>query len=100
MTIAELDRYVSSKKRVRDIEAREKATFDYIHASLVGRAVLMAMDNKVEFPTIHEVYPKLFNKEDLTKIQEEQQAQLSAARFIQFAESFNQKFNKEAANVE
>lgn len=99
MTIGELKRAVSSKIRVKKTEAREKASFDYTLAQIIGRACGMAFGTvKSEFPDIASVYPTLFDSEEIKRKQQEKQAELSALRFKQFAESFNQKFNKEVAN--
>lgn len=97
MTIGELDRLVNSRQRVEKHRAKERATFDYTLAMLIGRAVT-GSDEEHPFPDLYDVYPKLF-EEEKQKIEEErsaQQAQLSAIRFIQFAESFNKKFAEEA----
>lgn len=90
MTFAELDRLIASKKRVRKLEAQEKATNDYILAGLIGRAFAATMSDKAEFPQIADVYPTLFDKQ-------EQIDQLSALRFKQFAQSYNKRY-KEVAN--
>lgn len=98
MTIGELKRAISSKIRVKKMEAREKASFDYTLAQIIGRACGMAFGTvKSEFPDIANVYPTLFDSEEIKRKKQEKQAELSALRFKQFAESFNQKFNKEAA---
>lgn len=94
MTLAELDRLARSKRRVMVIEAKEKATHNYIHAMLVGKAIMANFDNKVKVPELHEIYPKLFTVD--TSQQEEIQErkdELSALRFKHFAESFNKNFN-------
>lgn len=96
MTITELKRAISSKLRVKKIEAREKASYDYTLAQIIGRACGMAFGTvKSEFPDISSVYPTLFDSEEIKQRKQEKQAELSALRFKQFAESFNQKFNKE-----
>ena len=99
MTFAELDRLVASKKRMEKYEAKEKATYDYILATLIGRAFAAGMDSKATFPEIYEVYPSLFNKdkEDRERQKQEQSIQLSALRFKQFARSYNNR-HKEVAN--
>jgi hypothetical protein len=98
MTIGELRRAVRSKLRVRKLEAQQKASFDYTLAQSIGRACGMAFGTvKSEFPDIGSVYPTLFDSEEIKRKKQERQAELSALRFKQFAESFNQKFNKEAA---
>lgn len=98
MTIGELTRAMKSSNRVKKAELQEKATFDYTLAKLLGRACGIAFGTtKSEFPEIASVYPMLFDSEEIKQRKQEKQAELSALRFKQFAESFNQKFNKEAA---
>lgn len=97
MTFAELDRLVESKKRMDKFNAQQKATYDYIHAALVGRAFAAGMDSKAQFPEIHEVYPSLFDPHEREAQKQEQSNQLSALRFKQFAQSYNKRF-KEVAN--
>lgn len=96
MTIGELDRLIKSKQRCDKNKAKEKAMFDYTLAILVGRA--MSTDEQHPFPELYEAYPGVFVEEieENQKTLQEQHDNLSALRFIQFAESFNQKFNKEA----
>ena len=97
MTVGELDRCISSKQRQEEHKLKERATMDYTLALLIGRA-MRGSDEENPFPELYEVYPRLFAEE--AKRKEEEQAelmtQLSAIRFIQFAESFNKKFDKEA----
>lgn len=99
MTIGELSRAIRSKIRVQKFEARQKASFDHALAQMIGRACGMAFGSiKEAFPEISEVYPMLFDSEEMKQKKQEQQAELSALRFKQFAESFNKKFKaKEAA---
>jgi hypothetical protein len=97
MTVGELDRLVSSKQRQEEHKLKERATMDYTLALLIGRA-MRGSDEENPFPELYEVYPKLFFEElkQQEEKQAERQAELSAIRFIQFAESFNSKFDKEA----
>lgn len=97
MTFAELDRLVVSKKRMEKYRSQERATYDYLLAALIGRAFSAGMDNKVTFPEIYEAYPSLFNREERENQKQEQNDQLSALRFKQFAQSYNKRF-KEVAN--
>lgn len=97
MTFAELDRLIASKKRMEKHRAQEKATYDYIHAALIGRAFAASMDSKNKFPEIYEIYPSLFDREERESQKQEQSNQLSALRFKQFAKSYNKRF-KEVAN--
>lgn len=92
MTIAELDRAVASRNRIVQREAKERASFDYILASLIGRAVSMTMASGGSFPELHEVYPSIFGDAENRKAQEEQKQQLSVLRFIHFAEAHNNRY--------
>lgn len=93
MTVAEVNRYIQSRNRVRKIEAQEKATFDYIQANLIIRGFSITMGGKGAFPQITEAYPNIFDEleqEQEAKIQE-QKTNISVLRFKQFAQSHNNK---------
>lgn len=97
MTFSELDRFIDSKQRQEEYRLKERATMDYTLALLIGRS-MQGSNEEHPFPELYEVYPNLFFEEFRKQEEEkkEQIAQLSAIRFIQFAESFNSKFDKEA----
>jgi hypothetical protein len=98
MSLDEVIRAVESKKRVQLEKAKERASFDYILADLIGKSISRLYSSSGRMPSIQEVYPALFNDE---KTQEDIQAQkdeLSAIRFKQFAQSYNKRFDKEANN--
>lgn len=80
------------------LEAKEKASYDYILASLIVKGVSITLGDKTPFPTIQEAYPGVFDdvvKEQEDKIQQ-QKIELSTLRFRQFAQSYNDRFkNKE-----
>jgi hypothetical protein len=97
MSLCELERAIQSRKIIKEREAQEQATFDYILADLVGRSVgrIYASTNKL--PDICDVYPTLFDSEEIKQKKQEQQTKLSALRFKQFTHSFNSKFNKEVS---
>lgn len=94
MTLAELERLLESKKRNLVSQQKEKATYDYVLADLIGRSVSRIYNSTNTMPEISTVYPTLF---DSKEIEEQKQAKLdevSALRFKQFADSFNAKFEK------
>lgn len=99
MTIAELERSIDSKKRRIKEEDQRRATFDYILADLIGRSVARVYNSSNEMPAISAVYPTLFDGAEEQERIVEKQDTLSAARFRQFAESFNKR-HKEVARVE
>ena len=95
MTPGEVTRSIQSKVRVRKIQSQEQASYDYILAGLIVKGFGITMGGKGSFPTIEEAYPGLFD--DRIKAQNEeiqkQKMSLSALRFKQFAQSYNNKFN-------
>ena len=95
MTIAEIDRLIESKKRVKERADKEKASFDYILADLIGRSVSRVYGASNKYPELHEAYPTLFNSEEIKEKQQEQLDELSALRFKQFAQAYSK--NKEVA---
>lgn len=92
MTIAELERAISSKKRVQKREAQERASFDYILADLIGRSISRIYNSANNVPSISEVYPTLFDSKEVEDAKSVKQDELSALRFRQFAKSFNKRF--------
>jgi hypothetical protein len=96
MTLREIENYVKSKQRVRRLENQEKATYDYIQATLIIKGVGLVLGSKEEFPTVEQAYPGVF--EDLVEKKQdelqEKKDELSALRFRQFAQSYNNKFVK------
>jgi hypothetical protein len=94
MTLREIENHIKSRLRVRKIEAQEKATYDYIQATLILKGVGIALGSKEEFPTVEQAYPGIF--EDIVEKKQDEIQQkkdeLSALRFRQFAQSYNKKF--------
>jgi hypothetical protein len=98
MTIAELKRAIESKRRVKEIQAKEKAIFDYTLADLIGRSVARVYSSSAKIPELYEAYPSLFNGDEIEAQKQERIMELSALRFKHFAESFNTKFKGEGKN--
>lgn len=95
MTIAELERYVKSYQRTQKVKAQEKAAYDYILAALIGTNVA-AHFGEVKVPSLAETYGHLFQEENEALQEKKQDAkiELSALRFKQFANAYNDKFIK------
>lgn len=98
MTIGELERLAASKQRVAKAEAQERASYDYILANLIGRSVARIYSSSATMPDISTVYPSLFDSEEIQAQKAQKQAELSALRFRQFANAFNNRFEKRGAN--
>lgn len=98
MTIAEIGRAVASRARVEKHRAQERATYDYLLADLIGKSISRIYSSSARYPDIGTVYPTLFDSEEIQEQKKIKQAELSAARFKQFADTFNKKF-KEVADI-
>lgn len=98
MTIGEVIRQIESFNRKQIAQSKEKASYDYLLATLIIKGVGICLGSKEKFPSLYDAYGDLFN-DDLEKqkaMAEAKQAELSALRFKQFAQSYNTKFkNKE-----
>lgn len=97
MTISEITRMAKSKQRTTITESKERAMFDYLLADLIGKSVSRIYSNSARMPELYEVYPSLFEQEDIEEKKQEQRDNLSALRFKQFAQSYNKRFKKEEA---
>lgn len=104
MTLAELYRLLKAKRKMEARQLKQRAVMDHKLADLIGRSVARVYSDSIEIPNIEDFYEFLFDEEDLKQVQEkeqERQAELSAIRFKQFANSFNKRFttpSKEVAN--
>ena len=101
MTIGEIVRAVESNNRLERLKAKEKATFDYIQATLIAKGVSIAFGSKETYPKLYDVYSSVF-EDDIAAQQaemENQKMQLSVLRFKQFAQAHNNKFKSGGANA-
>lgn len=94
MTFAELPRRIESAKRVRKAQAQERASFDYALADLIGRSVSRIYQANNTMPSLYDAYPSLFDSEEIEVQRQNRAAELSAARFRQFADMHNKKFSE------
>lgn len=94
MTFAEVDRQIESYNRTTRLEAKERAMYDYILADLIGRSNARVHASANKMPAIDKVYPSLFDSEEIQEQQQKQKAELSALRFRNFTNSFNQRYKE------
>lgn len=94
MTLAEIQRLLASKRRALLVQQKEKATFDYILADLIGRSVSRIYSSSSRMPEINKAYPSLFNSDEVEEAIQKKKDEISAIRFKQFAENFNKKFKQ------
>lgn len=97
MTLAELERALDSKRRTEKLRLQEKAVFYYKLADTIGYSVARLQSSSNKMPEITEVFPELFDAQEIEEKKAEKRAELSALRFKLFAEAHNKKINKEAA---
>lgn len=98
MTFAELDRYIQSQNRRKKAEAQERATFDYLLADLMGRSVARIYSSSNTMPDISEVYPTIFDSQQIKEQKQVKKDELSILRFKQFANFHNNRI-KEVRSV-
>lgn len=100
LTPLEVNKVIESRNRVKKVEAQEKASFDYILASLIGRNIARVMDGKTQIPRVEEVYTDLFadRQEEIQAQEEARKVELFTARLKQFSQAHNEKMNKGAKN--
>jgi hypothetical protein len=99
MSFAEIDRYIESQKRIKERADKEKASFDYILADLIGRSIARVYNSSNKMPTIAEAYPSIFTAEEVEEKQQEKKQELSVLRFKQFAQLHNTKYSEVAKNI-
>lgn len=92
MTFAEVFRAIESYNRTKKAQQQEQAYFDYILADLIGRSVARIHSSTNKMPDVEKAYPALFNDEEIQEQKQRKQAELSALRFKQFANSYNKRF--------
>lgn len=92
MTFAEVERAAECWQRTQRRETQEKARLSYILADLVGHSVARIYSPTAKMPTLQEAFPTLFveTAEEREK-QEQANAEVSALRFIQFAQAHNKR---------
>lgn len=94
MTLAELARLLDSKRRMQKLQAQERASYDYILADLIGRSISRVYNSSNTMPEISAAYPTLFDSEEIREQKAQKRAELSALRFMQFAQAHNKKYEE------
>ena len=92
MTFGEVERAVASKQKLEKIQAKERASYDYILADLIGRSISRIYSSANKMPEIHEAYHTLFDAEEINQKKKEKINELSALRFKLFADAHNAKY--------
>ena len=77
---------------------KTKAQFHYILADLIGISAGRMMSKDVKYPSIDEVYPNLFEKQEEEHNEEAEVAQNNINRFMEFALKHNAMMKKGEEN--
>lgn len=89
MTIAEINRYADSYRRVQKRKAQEKAFADYRLADLIGYSIARIYSKDAKLPEIYDVYPAIFDKEAIEEARAKENNKQLAAWLHQLADSSN-----------
>ena len=89
MSLAELGRYFKSRRRIEEIEQQQRASFDYILADLIGRSNARLYSSSAKYPAITDIYPSLFDKEQIRASKAENDRQRFIAGLQQYATTHN-----------
>ena len=97
MTIAEINRAVESYQRRENQKAKERASFDYVLAQMIGLNLNRAINgSETDYPTMAEIYPTLFadKAKQHKEIKENRKAESFAIQLKQFSMYHNEKIKK------
>lgn len=94
MTLGELRRWFASARRRILEERRERATFDYRQAKMIGHCFAACFSKSNKPPEIEEIYPELFNDEEYREAKHEAEAERWAAQFRAFMAASDARIEK------
>lgn len=89
MTLAEVIRAIDSYKRRYRQQERQQAAYDYILADAIGKSVSRVYSSSNKMPELYELYPSLFESDEIKAQQQAKRDELSVLRFKQFAQAHN-----------
>ena len=96
MTVAEVVRWSKGVAYRKTQQSKEIASITHLLPRIISLSIGKMFDNKIEYPTIDQVFPELFESDP----EEERRKQIerSSAQIIQFANSHNLRL-QERQNV-
>lgn len=96
MTVAEVERYLNGAVW----RMKTQSQFDYALANLIGISVGRIVASDIDYPSIEEVYPNLYEDEIKNKPPEEEIVMTNSVnRFLEFAMKHNAKIQKEGDTI-
>lgn len=100
MTLAEVIRAVESYNRRHKAAERQQAAFDYILADAVGKSISRIYSSSAKMPKLYELYPALFDSEEIQAQEQAKRDELSVLRFKQYAQAHNKRIKGAAEKDE
>lgn len=95
MTLAEIERYCEGATW----RLKQQAQFDYSLADLIGASIGRLFSKDAEYPTIYQVYPHLFEEEQVPE-EETVQSDVATTNSINNFLAFAMKHNAKMRGVE
>lgn len=82
-----------SYKRRKENEQKEKASYDYRLADIIAYSIARIYKAEVKYPSFMELYPELFDKEEIKRMEEEKRHTEMINNFLAQVRNVNQTFN-------
>lgn len=89
MSIGEVARRVKSYERTYRRKLKDKASFDWILGNLIGISVGRCLSSDDTYPELYEVYPTIFDNNEIEELKQKEQDERSVANFLAFATAHN-----------
>lgn len=87
MTVGEASRVIKAYNENR----RDRAYFAYTEAMALGAFVASVFSSKSP-PSVNDIYPELFPKEEQEAAETDARMERSVANFLKFANAFNRRY--------
>ena len=88
MTVGEVVRAIDAYEAMR----RDRAYFAYTNAMTVGLFISAMFNSGRKPPTMQEIYPELFQGDDVEEQEQKQTTDASVANFMKLANAINERF--------
>ena len=92
MDIDEVLRYIDIENQRRKQSKLQTAYNIYNLADLVSGSVARLFAKGYQYPEIEDVFPDLFTNDEKEAIKQDRMNKVNTARFLQFANAYNQKY--------
>lgn len=94
MSFDEIMRFKESYKRRYRNETKRTISYLYTLADIAAISLARIHSTSANYPPIDELFPDLFAEDNLAQARFEKEQELSVKRFLQFAQTHNQKLKE------